>query len=237
MIRTVRTSGDGFATSAIGRTSCGIPRVYRARAAIRDARPISIRVSLGMRVRASLLLTTGFSLCLGASRASAQEPAAALSMQRGLHARALLYGSPVLGIGPETQYWPSRVVGGGGLTTGFDIALHANHDVGGRAFLAVTQTEGLLTILAVAYRFHDHVALNAVAPFVEVGVGGGYQSGCWDGDSCGGIGAAFEFSGGGEVGLHRYASLLFGAQILIQTGLPIVSVMIAPTFFLGLRAG
>ncbi len=176
-------------------------------------------------------------LCLAAQTASAQTIKGELPVERGVHARALTYGMGGVAIVPATKRSPAV----GGVVTGFDIAIHRNHDVGLRAivsFLGEVDGDSVWPMFAVAYRYHASIHVSEVAPFVELGVGAGFTNKCLRGDFCGGFGAAFHAAGGGEVGLQPYVSLIFGGHVLFQTGLANnVGVVTAPGLFFGLRAG
>jgi hypothetical protein len=183
-------------------------------------------------------------LGLAPARADAQrEEPVAREQPRGAHVRSHLSGHGAMAI----PLGASGFLAGAGLATGVEVAVHPNHDVGVRGYATWLpydteahrrwETHSALELLLI-YRFHDDVAVDRVAPFLELGVGVGGYAGCLNGDFCGGFGLGGVVGGGVEVALHRYFSLVAGAQVLVQAGMVNgVSLVLLPSLMVGARAG
>ncbi len=159
------------------------------------------------------------------------------SPARGFHARAHLAATGDLSL----PLGGGVVLAGGGGTSGVDLAVHPNHDVGLRGYVTALGggfNVGLTWQAMLSYRFHDDIVVDRVAPYLELAAGIGMYEGCVSGDFCGGFGPAFTVGGGVEYALHRYFALIAGGQILAQTGMANgVSLVLVPGVVIGARAG
>jgi hypothetical protein len=181
-------------------------------------------------------------LMLSAHVASAQD-ARAQDAPRGVHVRGQLagLGAMALPLGAD------GFLVGGGLSTGFELAVHPNHDIGVRGLavwfpydvvVARRWQQHALYQLALVYRFHDDLVVDRFAPYLEVGAGIGGYDGCLNGNFCGGFGPTALLAGGVELALHRYVSLVGAFQLRAQFGMVNgVSMVLTPELSLGLRAG
>lgn len=178
-------------------------------------------------------------LLLGAIPVEAQVDAP----PRRVHVRSHLAGHG----GAAIPFGSNGVLVGGGLSTGFELAFHPNHDLGIRGFATWLpydsvahrrwQSQASYQVVFV-YRFHDDLVVEHLSPYLEIGVGIGGHDGCLNGDFCGGFGLGGVVAGGLELPLHRYVSLITGIQVITQLGLVNgVGLVLLPELTLGLRAG
>ncbi len=162
---------------------------------------------------------------------------------RGVHVRGHLAGHAAVAI----PFGASGMLLGGGVSSGVEVALHPNHDLGVRGFatwlphdtIAAREWQDHTALqLALLYRFHDDVVVQRWAPYLEVGFGIGGYDGCLNGDSCGGFGPAAVLGGGVELALHRYFAVAIGVQALGQFGMANgVGMLLLPELTLALRGG